>query len=140
MSISNRSSLAVRAPLLLLSSPESPDWLPAPSLRATAHGGHAGLHHSADVLVCSTRPVPRLTDLRADELAELMQAVQRVGRVVERAYTAEGLTIACQVSELRHLPATPIFADGLCVCAGRACIRTDRTARSYPRHPAAYAG
>ena len=78
------------------------------------------------MLVCSTRPVPRLTDLRADELAELMQAVQRVGRVVERAYTAEGLTIACQVSELRHLFATLIFADGLCVCVqdGRASGQT----------------
>lgn len=50
-----------------------------------------------DVLVCSTRPVPRLVDLRADELAELMHAVQRVGHVVERAYKADGLTIACQV-------------------------------------------
>ena len=50
-----------------------------------------------DVLVCPTRPAPRLTDLRADELAELMCAVQRVGRVVERAYKADGLTIACQV-------------------------------------------
>lgn len=59
------------------------------------------LRESADVLVCSTRPVPRLTDLRPDELGELMHAVQRVGRVVERAYNAEGLTIACQVSALR---------------------------------------
>jgi len=50
-----------------------------------------------DVLVCPTRPTPRLTDLRADELAELMCAVQRVGRVVERMYKADGLTIACQV-------------------------------------------
>jgi bis(5'-adenosyl)-triphosphatase len=49
------------------------------------------------VLVCSTRPVPRLADLRTDELAELMSAVQRVGRVVERAYKADGLTFACQV-------------------------------------------
>jgi len=48
------------------------------------------------VLVCSTRPVPRLTDLRTDELAELMCAVQRVGSVVERVYKADGLTIACQ--------------------------------------------
>jgi bis(5'-adenosyl)-triphosphatase len=50
-----------------------------------------------DVLVCPTRLAPRLTDLRADELAELMCAVQRVGRVVERVYKADGLTIACQV-------------------------------------------
>jgi len=48
------------------------------------------------VLVCSTRPVPRLLDLRADELTELMHAVQRVGHVVQRAYKADGLTIACQ--------------------------------------------
>jgi bis(5'-adenosyl)-triphosphatase len=52
---------------------------------------------SLDVLVCSTRPVPRLANLRADELAELMCAVQRVGSVVERVYKADGLTIACQV-------------------------------------------
>ncbi|KAF8481783.1 hypothetical protein DFH94DRAFT_732989 [Russula ochroleuca] len=48
-----------------------------------------------DVLVCSTRPVPRLTDLHTDELAEL---IQRVGRVVERVHKADGLTIACQES------------------------------------------
>jgi bis(5'-adenosyl)-triphosphatase len=60
-------------------------------------------HQSADVLVCSTRPVPRLADLRADELAELMRTVQRVGRVVERAYDADGLTIACQVSSTARL-------------------------------------
>jgi len=48
------------------------------------------------VLVCSTRPIPRLADLRADELTELMCAVQRVGRVLQRAYDADGLTIACQ--------------------------------------------
>ncbi|KAI0308356.1 diadenosine hydrolase [Multifurca ochricompacta] len=48
------------------------------------------------VLVCSTRPVPRLTDLRADELAELTRVVQRVGRVIERVYKADGLTVACQ--------------------------------------------
>ncbi|KAI9508362.1 diadenosine 5',5'''-P1,P4-tetraphosphate asymmetrical hydrolase [Russula earlei] len=48
------------------------------------------------VLVCSTRPVPRLVDLREDELAELMCTVQRVGRVIEHAYKADGLTIACQ--------------------------------------------
>ena len=52
------------------------------------------------------RPTLRLTDLRADELAELVCAVQRVGRVVERAYKADGLTIAYQVryvtTALRH--------------------------------------
>jgi bis(5'-adenosyl)-triphosphatase len=68
-----------------------------------------------DVLVCSTRPVPRLTDLRADELAEVMHAVQRVGRVVERAYKADGFTIACQVMIIliyTH-PPIPHFFDTL---------------------------
>ena len=37
------------------------------------------------------RPVPRVTDLRVNELSELMRAVQLV-------YKADALTIACQVS------------------------------------------
>ena len=65
------------------------------------------------MLVCSTRPVPRLTDLRADELTEIMHAVQRVGCVIERAYKADGLTIACQVNNnnnnnTHHTPTHPI--------------------------------
>ena len=56
------------------------------------------------MLVCPTRPVPRITDLHTDELAELMRTVQRVGRVVERAYKADGLTIACQVRYTQHPP------------------------------------
>jgi len=48
------------------------------------------------VLVIPTRPVPRLTDLNESELSALMASVQRVGTVVERAYGADGLTIACQ--------------------------------------------
>ena len=40
------------------------------------------------------RPIPR-TDMHTDELAELMRAIQRVGRVVERAYKADGLTHHC---------------------------------------------
>ncbi|KAI0053410.1 HIT-like protein [Auriscalpium vulgare] len=48
------------------------------------------------VLVCPTRPVPRLTDLTPAELAALMLSVQRVGRAVERAYAADALTFACQ--------------------------------------------
>jgi bis(5'-adenosyl)-triphosphatase len=61
-----------------------------------------------DVLVCPTRPIPRITDLNTDELAELMRTVQRVGRVVERAYNADGLTIACQVRTY----CTPRMSDG----------------------------
>ncbi|KAI0315659.1 diadenosine hydrolase [Amylostereum chailletii] len=48
------------------------------------------------VLVCPTRPAPRLTDLTTDELSALMSSVQQVGRVLEKAYTADGLTVACQ--------------------------------------------
>ncbi|OSD06028.1 diadenosine hydrolase [Trametes coccinea BRFM310] len=48
------------------------------------------------VLVIPTRVVPRLADLKHDELAALMRSVQHVGRVIERVYGADGLTIACQ--------------------------------------------
>ncbi|OSX66909.1 hypothetical protein POSPLADRAFT_1175614 [Postia placenta MAD-698-R-SB12] len=48
------------------------------------------------VLVVPTRYVPRITDLTPPELSSLMTAVQQVGRVIERAYGADGLTIACQ--------------------------------------------
>ncbi|KAL1722345.1 HIT-like domain-containing protein [Schizophyllum commune] len=48
------------------------------------------------VLVVPTRVVPRLTDLDDSELSSLMKSVQRVGRVVERAFGADALTIACQ--------------------------------------------
>ncbi|TFY69390.1 hypothetical protein EVG20_g3170 [Dentipellis fragilis] len=48
------------------------------------------------VLVCPIRPVPRLTDLNMAELTSLMTSVQTVGRVIERAYGADALTVACQ--------------------------------------------
>ncbi|KAI0784968.1 diadenosine 5',5'''-P1,P4-tetraphosphate asymmetrical hydrolase [Abortiporus biennis] len=48
------------------------------------------------VLVVPTRPVPRLADLNGPELSALMSAVQRVGKVIERVYGADALTIACQ--------------------------------------------
>ncbi|KAI0662638.1 diadenosine hydrolase [Cubamyces menziesii] len=48
------------------------------------------------VLVIPTRVVPRLADLKHDELAALMTSVQHVGKVIERVYGADGLTIACQ--------------------------------------------
>ncbi|KAJ3988484.1 diadenosine hydrolase [Lentinula detonsa] len=48
------------------------------------------------VLVIPTRKVPRLSDLQEAELASLMGSVQRVGNVVERAYGADALTVACQ--------------------------------------------
>lgn len=49
-----------------------------------------------DVLVIPRRPVPRIADLTPPELAALMSSVQTVGQVVERAYAAHGLTVACQ--------------------------------------------
>ena len=77
------------------------------------------------MLVCSTRPVPRLTDLRADELAEVMHAVQRVGRVVERAYKADGLTIACQVNKRLILIVIPIHPSPATPCSSLPLPTTD---------------
>ncbi|KAJ6494005.1 diadenosine hydrolase, partial [Mycena vitilis] len=51
------------------------------------------------VLVLPTRHVPRLADLSDPELASLMRSVQQVGSVIERAYGAEGLTVACQAAK-----------------------------------------
>ncbi|KAK7465532.1 Dinucleoside triphosphate hydrolase [Stygiomarasmius scandens] len=48
------------------------------------------------VLVIPTRVVPRLADLNDTELASLMGSVQRVGNVIECAYGADALTVACQ--------------------------------------------
>jgi len=48
------------------------------------------------VLVIPTRPVLRLADLDASELSSLMTSVQTVGKVIERVYGADALTIACQ--------------------------------------------
>ncbi|OCH87480.1 diadenosine hydrolase [Obba rivulosa] len=48
------------------------------------------------VLVIPTRVVPRLADLTPPELSSLMTSIQHVGRVIERVYGADGLTIACQ--------------------------------------------
>lgn len=50
-----------------------------------------------DVLVLPRRVVPRLTDLRSEEVSELFLAVQSVGRTIEKAYKAEALTISLQV-------------------------------------------
>ncbi|KAF8899141.1 HIT-like domain-containing protein [Infundibulicybe gibba] len=49
------------------------------------------------VLVVPVRPVARLSELMVQtELSSLMHSVQRVGKIVERAYGADGLTVACQ--------------------------------------------
>nr|KAF6420344.1 fragile histidine triad diadenosine triphosphatase [Molossus molossus] len=53
-------------------------------------------HHSSDVLVCPLRPVERFRDLRPDEVADLFQATQRVGAVVEKHFQGTSLTFAMQ--------------------------------------------
>lgn len=50
-----------------------------------------------DVLIISKRNVPRLSDLEPREVSDLFQSVQRVGRMIEKAYKAEALNIALQV-------------------------------------------
>lgn len=57
------------------------------------------MHLTPDVLIISKRPVPRLADLSADEVSDLFRSVQRVGSVVEKAYSAEALNIAVQVGQ-----------------------------------------
>ncbi|GJJ13240.1 hypothetical protein Clacol_007491 [Clathrus columnatus] len=48
------------------------------------------------VLVIPTRPVKRLIDLSSEEVTSLFSTAQKVGKVVEEAYKADALTIACQ--------------------------------------------
>ncbi len=95
-------------------------------------------HVPADVLVIPTRVVPRLADLKHDELASLMASVQHVGRVIERVYAADGLTIACQVRILHfyihssvHVPAhVPAYA--FLTGAGWQSRGPDRAPRPLP--------
>jgi bis(5'-adenosyl)-triphosphatase len=49
------------------------------------------------VLVVPIRRVRRLSDLRDDEISDLFLSVNKVGKVIEKAYAGEGLTISCQV-------------------------------------------
>ncbi|XP_034853320.1 bis(5'-adenosyl)-triphosphatase isoform X1 [Mirounga leonina] len=48
------------------------------------------------VLVCPLRPVERFRDLRPDEVADLFQATQRVGLVVEKHFQGTSLTFSMQ--------------------------------------------
>ncbi|XP_069906763.1 bis(5'-adenosyl)-triphosphatase isoform X4 [Oryctolagus cuniculus] len=48
------------------------------------------------VLVCPLRPVERFRDLRPDEVADLFQATQRVGTVVEKHFQGTSLTFSIQ--------------------------------------------
>ncbi|KAG9098337.1 hypothetical protein FS749_004013 [Ceratobasidium sp. UAMH 11750] len=51
---------------------------------------------SLDVLVISNRAVPRLSDLSPEEVADMFSTVQQVGNLIQTAFKAEALTIACQ--------------------------------------------
>ncbi|XP_078207510.1 bis(5'-adenosyl)-triphosphatase isoform X14 [Callithrix jacchus] len=48
------------------------------------------------VLVCPLRPVERFCDLRPDEVADLFQATQRVGTVIEKHFHGTSLTFSMQ--------------------------------------------
>jgi bis(5'-adenosyl)-triphosphatase len=48
------------------------------------------------VLVLPRRVVPRLADLNPDEVTDLFLSVQHVGKVLEKAYNAQSLTISIQ--------------------------------------------
>ncbi|CAO3571955.1 unnamed protein product [Mortierella alpina] len=51
---------------------------------------------SGHVLVISRRSVPRFLDLNPEEVSDMFQAAQRIGRVIEKEYGSSSLTIACQ--------------------------------------------
>jgi bis(5'-adenosyl)-triphosphatase len=48
------------------------------------------------VLVLPRRVVPRLADLNPEEVTDLFLSVQHVGKVIEKAYNAQSLTISIQ--------------------------------------------
>jgi bis(5'-adenosyl)-triphosphatase len=49
-----------------------------------------------DVLVLPRRVVPRLADLNPEEVTDLFLSVQHVGKVLEKAYNAQSLTVSIQ--------------------------------------------
>nr|XP_005892966.1 PREDICTED: bis(5'-adenosyl)-triphosphatase [Bos mutus] len=51
---------------------------------------------TADVLVCPLRPVERFRDMSPEEVADLFQAAQRVGTVVEKHFQGTSLTFSMQ--------------------------------------------
>lgn len=48
------------------------------------------------VLVCPTRCVPRLSQMTAEETADLFLVVKKVSRMIERTYQASSLNVAIQ--------------------------------------------
>jgi len=91
--------------------------------------------YAIDVLVIPTRPVARVSDLNTSELSSLMQSVQQVGKVIEKVYEADGLTIACQVlgfvtisslalnEQLSHFHRMVVQLVNLCLMSTFTCYR-----------------
>jgi bis(5'-adenosyl)-triphosphatase len=48
------------------------------------------------VVVISRRMVPRLTELNVEEVSDLFHSVQLIGRIIEKVFKGEALTIALQ--------------------------------------------
>ncbi|KAG0307321.1 hypothetical protein BGZ98_000556 [Dissophora globulifera] len=51
---------------------------------------------SGHVLIVSRRPVPRFLDLTPEEVSDMFQSAQKIGKIIEKEYDASSLTIACQ--------------------------------------------
>ncbi|KAF8962949.1 hypothetical protein BGZ46_001071 [Entomortierella lignicola] len=49
-----------------------------------------------DVLVISRRHVPRFLDLTPEEVSDMFQSSQKIGKIVEKEFRGSSLTIACQ--------------------------------------------
>jgi bis(5'-adenosyl)-triphosphatase len=49
-----------------------------------------------DVLIAPKRVVKRLADMTTEEVTDLFQTVQKVGKVVEEQYNGTSLTVAMQ--------------------------------------------
>ncbi|KDQ18219.1 hypothetical protein BOTBODRAFT_29559 [Botryobasidium botryosum FD-172 SS1] len=48
------------------------------------------------VLIVPNRVVPRMSDLTNEEVADIFQSARDVGKVLEKVYDAEAITMACQ--------------------------------------------
>ncbi|CAH1759829.1 8172_t:CDS:2 [Entrophospora sp. SA101] len=51
---------------------------------------------SIDVLVAPYRQVPRFTELTSEEVCDIMISAQKIGKVIEKEYKSDSLTIAIQ--------------------------------------------
>ena len=63
-------------------------------------------HNLTDVLILPQRVVPRLADLDHEEVSDLFQSAQTVGKALESAYNAQALTISLQVCSFTQFTLT----------------------------------